>query len=127
MTRNPWTQTVPAYFYALLIVFLGSIPMGPLLPQQFEYGDKFEHCVAFAVFEVLVYRAVRFSRPMFSRVRGHVLAVVMVSLAGAGLEVWQSVIPWRSSDLLDWVADTVGAFGAALLAMGVAAVPRKAG
>jgi VanZ family protein len=126
MKRTAWTQVVPAYAYAILIFVLGSLKISAPVPRDLDFGDKYQHCIAFALLEFLVYRALRFSKPVFTRPRAHLLAVVITSLIGAGLEVWQSFIPYRSSEVLDWIADSVGAVIAAAIALRLAPVARKA-
>jgi VanZ family protein len=125
MKKNVWTQVVPAYAYVVLIFVLGSLKISAPIPRDLNFGDKYQHCIAFALLEILICRAVRFTRPAFAPSRAHLFAVVISSLVGAGLEVWQSFIPYRSSELLDWIADSVGALIAAVVALKLVPLMRK--
>ena len=61
--------------------------------------DKLYHAGNFGVLGILLYLAT-----------GRVyLAVLLASLYGVSDEVHQAYVPGRSADMLDWVADTVGA------------------
>jgi VanZ family protein len=77
------------------------------------WTDKSDHFAAFFVFEILVVRAL--SSEVHSALRRHGLAIAISALFGALLEGWQGLLPWRSMELLDWVADVLGALlGAAI-------------
>ena len=63
----------------------------------------------------LVLRALLYYRREAPRGRLLLVSMALASLAGALLEFWQSFLPYRSADVLDWVADTVGALIAGAL------------
>lgn len=85
----------------------GLTPTGPL---GLVGVDKWLHVGGYAVLASVVGYAlwVRAARPL-------VLAVVIVSVYGAGLEGVQSLLPLRSFDLLDMLANALGACLAALV------------
>lgn len=69
----------------------------------------------------LVGRAVRGrGRPAW---RATLAAMAAIALFGAVDELHQALVPGRSADVLDWVADVVGGMVALLLA--TARVPRR--
>jgi hypothetical protein len=106
----------PATVYLAGIFVLGSAGGGA---GPAGVSDKVAHLVAFGILALPMARALRYfrERPLAERLgRGALLS----SLAGALLEVWQAFLPHRSAELLDWVADTAGAFGVALVAAVVA-------
>ena len=56
------------------------------------------------------------------------LAVALASLYGATDEFHQSLVPGRDADVVDWVADTLGAaIGAALATAAIRALRRPRG
>jgi VanZ family protein len=99
----------PALAYAVVILIMGSLPVAP--PGAAEVSDKTLHSVAFGLLAMLSARAFVHLDPRASRwaalARGFASAVAV----GGALELWQALLPYRSCELLDWVAD---AFGAAL-------------
>lgn len=102
----------PACAYVVYIFVMGSLPeVGPPMGS----GDKVAHFVAFGIMVFFVARAVPYFRPDLTNGRRVVVAAMWTSGLGALLEVWQSLIPYRSAEVLDWVADTVGATVAALV------------
>jgi VanZ family protein len=115
--RHFWSHTFPLWAYALVVLVACSVPIA--VPRQGGlWTDKSDHFVAFLIFEILAARALqdralRSGAP--SRLRRHGLAIAISALFGALLEGWQGLLPWRSMELLDWVADVLGALlGAAI-------------
>jgi VanZ family protein len=109
-----WAISVwPAWLCTLLILVIGSIPQGP--PGAQRLNDKLLHFVGFAFAAWLWGRACRALWPAAPArthaVRGGLASTVL----GALLELWQAFLPYRSAELLDWVADALGALLAALL------------
>jgi VanZ family protein len=108
-------QVWPALGSALGILVLGSLPMAT--PGAQRHSDKLLHALGFGVFAWLTVRAVRAHWPAAGR-RGALLAGFAASAGlGALLELWQALLPYRSAELLDFVADALGA----LLAVAVTA------
>ncbi|HVU02162.1 MAG TPA: VanZ family protein [Polyangiaceae bacterium] len=108
----------PAFAYVAYIFVMGSI-RGADTPMH--VSDKTAHFLAFGLMVPLFARALRHLAPRVSPVVALLLAAALSSGAGALLEVWQAFIPWRSSDVWDWVADTMGAAAALLVLFGVRA------
>jgi VanZ family protein len=106
-----WYVT-PAAVYLPYIFFEGTKndPETPL-----GVSDKTAHFVAFGLMVPLFTRALRYFWPATPRWRLILAAAGLASLAGALLELWQSFLPFRTAEFLDWAADTVGAAAAAVL------------
>jgi VanZ family protein len=101
----------------LAIFVVGSLPgavrVGP------DVGDKIQHAIGFALLAWLWCRALRRLRPEAGK-RRTVLGAFFVSAGvGGALELWQGVLSYRTCELLDWVADGVGAALAVALYAGV--------
>jgi VanZ family protein len=106
-------NVVPAVLYVLAIFYGGSLehpspPDVPILPV-----DKLVHFFGFAGMQITVTRAVRYEVPRLGFARQLLVAALICSLLGAALELYQALLPTRSADVVDWVADTVGALTAA--------------
>ena len=95
--------------WCALIFFLSSqstLPMPPLFP----HGDKVIHAGAYAVMGVAAWRIFQH---LPWPVTLHVLySICFCSLYGVSDEWHQSFVPGRDSDVMDWLADTVGAASA---------------
>ncbi len=120
-----WLQVAPALLYAALVFYGGTVD----LPQpRFESGgvplDKVAHFGAFALMQLLWWRAIGYELPGFNPRTRAWLGALLATLLGGTLELYQSALPHRSADLLDFAAD---AFGAVLAALLVAARARDAG
>ncbi len=110
--RSALLSVGPVTLYVVLIFIGGSIRGGGPPPNV---SDKTMHAAAFGVMQLLFVPAVRHFRPEWPTARLASAALGATSAVGALLEFWQAFIPYRSSEFLDWVADTVGASLAALL------------
>jgi ABC-type Fe3+-siderophore transport system permease subunit len=109
-------HVAPALLYAGVILYMGSIPDPPTLHMDFEARDKLMHAGAFVGMQLSVFRAVRWHRGGLPLVRQLLVAALLSSAFGATLEFWQALLPERSAEFLDWMADNVGAaLGAGLL------------
>lgn len=99
--------------YGGAIFYGGVIDVGPLPDPGLVPADKLLHFGAFLGFQWLVELALL---EMASRPR-RLLAVGIAAGVGIALEAVQAALPHRSAEMLDCVADTLGAVaGAALLA-----------
>ena len=102
-------RAVPAVVY-VFIVFGGSVvtPPGSGLTPTGPFGlvgaDKWLHAATYAALVVLVAYAMWTITP-----RLLVVAITLAAVYGAGLEVVQSFLPLRSFDLLDMLANALGA------------------
>jgi hypothetical protein len=116
--RRPgfFVHVVPALLYVLAVFYGGSVGVATVTAVPFLSFDKLLHGVAFAGMQLVVFRAVRFQLPRLELARHNLLTLCLVSAIGALLEFYQLALPHRSAELLDWVADTLGAaLGAAFL------------
>ncbi len=100
--------------YASAVLLLGLVPMGPLpIPGTFVPQDKLVHAVVFAGMAGLSLFA-------FAHVRKRaVLAFTLTTAVGGLLELLQALVPYRSADWFDLLADGVGAGLGALLVSAV--------
>ncbi len=104
---------LPVAAYIALIFLLSSV-QGSQLPGTFPFMDKTAHLLEYALFGLLVGRAIRFTLS-----GGRAVAVVLGTIAiGAAVglldEIYQSTVPGRWSDPLDWLTD-VGAVATAVV------------
>lgn len=103
-----YLRFLPALLWASLIFTLSSFPKLPEVPLTFNGVDKAAHATFFGILCALVVFGV-----------GHrgrsalLIGVLATSLYGAFDEVHQMFVPGRTPDILDWLADTIGAVVAA--------------
>ncbi|MEL6546072.1 MAG: VanZ family protein [Myxococcota bacterium] len=99
-----WIRFVPAVLWALFIFALSSRSKLPQLPGTFPGIDKVAHAVVFGVLTLLLLFADRFPRGWRA-----LLWVAVAFAYGISDELHQSLVPGRSVDVLDAVADLTGA------------------
>lgn len=103
-----WMWWLPAILWAAGIFYL-SARTGDELPRfDFPMLDKIVHFGLFGVLALLAFAGLRFGSGL--RFGAAVLlAFALASLYGGTDELHQLFTPARSSDLRDWIADTLGA------------------
>lgn len=113
MTRRPQllrvARAVPAFLYTAGIFYAGTIQLSGL-PTGFGL-DKVFHLISFAGLALLIELGAFEAGPRLSAI----LSVVLASAVGLALELVQAALPHRSAEVLDWVADTVGALGGVVI------------
>jgi VanZ family protein len=114
MIRRPWWWLWgPAFLQMAAIFVASSIPDLGALPGG--VSDKTGHSVGYALLGALVLRGLSGGR--FSGVTWRTVAAAIALSAAYGVsdEFHQSFVPGRTPDVMDVVADAVGATGAAIL------------
>ena len=115
--RRAWASldVLAAGLYAAAIFVIGSLPATPAVARGMS--DKVQHTLGFALLAWLACRALRRLRSQWPVSRLLVSSVLFSVIIGGALELWQGWLGYRSCELLDWVADGLGAgIGVALYA-----------
>ena len=100
---------LPALLYTGVLFWLGAIRVSFYVPQGFVPQDKLNHFGAFGLLVWLAYRAFRFEFEAAAVGRLIWVSIAASSSMGLLLEIWQLLFPYRSAEVADWVADTLGA------------------
>ncbi len=98
----------------MLIVLISMIMPTPQLELQVNYADKWVHVLVFAALGAW---AAQIYTPSPALWRAGIGLVAF----GASTELIQALIPWRSGDILDFLADSVG------VGLGLAIAPTMLG
>ena len=93
-------------FYCSFIFWLSSKPALPV-PMLFSHQDKIHHMGAYFIMGILAWR---FFNDFFSKpTTVMIVSLCFCSIYGISDEWHQSFVPGRETDVLDWLADTIGA------------------
>jgi len=98
----------PTLAYMMLVWVLSSIPRTApvvIVPMQ----DKVVHLVEYAVLAILYCYSIARSLPQWKKPAVLALSVLLAALWGAVDEWHQSFMPNRDADVMDAVADALGA------------------
>jgi VanZ family protein len=108
-------HVAPAALYVACVFVLGLLPEGPEAPEFVSHSDKLAHLLVFGLMQWVLLKPVRFLWP--ERPLGWQLwrTFLVVLTLGAALELAQGLTPTRSMELLDLVADALGALLVAFL------------
>ena len=101
---------LPVYLYAGLIFIYSSLAHPPPLAPKILYGDKLLHFVEYAILGYLIARAAKNSSSLKLRTHFRIFAVGIAFLYGVSNEFHQYFIPERDGEILDVLADGLGAF-----------------
>lgn len=120
--QNPlrWKLFIPAIVWFLIVLVLLCIP-GKDMPEtrfSFRDADKLVHFFMFGMMAYLFCRPFLLSNTYSGSGKNfiYLLIVLAVSLWGLSTEFIQKYyVPHRDFELLDWLADSLGAFGAYLI------------
>ncbi len=94
----------------MLVAFtLGSLPMKNPPGMDFAASDKVGHLIAFGLVQVTHARAGLYLWPRASWGRLILGSIVSATALGGLLELWQFLLPHRSSEWADFLADGIGA------------------
>ena len=103
----------PPVLFAGLIFSVSHISVVRIPIKTFSFIDKVAHALEYSLLCLLLFRALRYLRRDWLCQWSPLVALVIASLYGVTDE-WHQSLVGRTSDVMDWVADT---FGAALMAM----------
>src|SRR2546423_11710921 len=98
---------IPVILWAAIIFLLSSMSAPPMPPMAFPLRDKIGHAVLYAGLAWLVARALWLHSRSLPKTLA--LAILLVSAYGASDEFHQQFVPYRTCDVMDWLADTIGA------------------
>ena len=100
MTSRRW---LPPALWAALILVLTSIPSPVEAPGGIPHLDKVVHLALYGALGWLVARALQSRRPL-------ALAAALTAIAlFAAIDEWHQQFFTRTPDLVDWLADVIGA------------------
>jgi VanZ family protein len=82
-----------------------------------EIGDKVNHYIAFFVLGFFLNLTLKYQN-RYPVLKKNILLTTIIIAAGYGLldELHQLFVPGRSAEVLDWIADFIGAISGSILA-----------
>ncbi len=113
---------LPAILFMALMFALSSIPGGRV--PRVPVSDKLMHAAMYFAFCLLIFRGLRATCNRWLYRFAPLVALAIASSYGVADELYQGTVG-RTVDVGDWVADTVGAAMAAVIAMVYAEVKRE--
>lgn len=100
---------MPVCLYCLLIYVQSAFPSPFRLPKSLPQGDKLLHFAGYAVLGFLFFRAFRASFPQKKSLFLLYISITASGIYGAADEFHQSFVRYRTSDIMDFLADILGA------------------
>ena len=100
---------LPVYVYAGLIFIHSSLSTPPLVPRIWQ-GDKLLHLLEYAIFGYLIARAAKNAVSLELNAHFRIFAICVAVIYGLSDEFHQYFVPGRQADILDVLADGLGAF-----------------
>jgi VanZ family protein len=107
-TKHFISRWLPLIIYCLIIFIQSSLPAYERLPE-FRFSDKLLHFGAYALMGILFFRAFQTLRIKSDARRLILFSIAAATLYGISDEIHQYFVPFRNADLLDVLANTLGA------------------
>jgi VanZ family protein len=109
---------LPLIIYWIVLFVATTIPARSV-PSLGIGGDKVAHFFAYLILSVLLYLTLSFQKKSSFGQRNAILLTLAVAICyGVFDELHQMLVPGRSAELLDWIADSLGAsFGVLLTSL----------
>jgi glycopeptide antibiotics resistance protein len=113
----PIKKFIPAILWFLLVLFLICLP-GQEFPEMDGWSawlekihfDKWVHAGMFGIMMILFSLPFKTSDlPETKKKSNYLIIAVLICIWGLATECIQLYVPFRSFDLLDWAADSLGA------------------
>jgi VanZ family protein len=101
-----WTWLPILAYVALIFTLSSQQNLAP--PFHFSEGDKLAHTLEYGGLGMLLARGIRKRTRVKGPLAGGLAAVLVGVLIAAADEFWQSHVPGRNSNVLDWFADANG-------------------
>jgi len=105
---------IPLIIYWIILFILTTLP--GQMAVTLDVSDKIEHFGAYGLLSVFLYLNLSFQNrfKIFKKFPG-TFTVVIASFYGLLDEIHQLLVPGRSADVLDWLADFSGSLVAVLI------------
>lgn len=101
-------HTLPI-IWAIIIIIVSSIPSDKIPSIQIFGFDKVVHLFIYFVFGILIQRALYFSKGKVYNIRKiSLITISIIFLFGLFDELYQGLIPGRTTDVFDLIADLTG-------------------
>ncbi len=93
-----------------IILFVGTSIPAQSVPSLGIGGDKVVHFFAYLILSALLYLTFIFQEKLSFAQRNAILLTLAIAICYGVLdELHQMLVPGRSAELLDWIADALGA------------------
>jgi VanZ family protein len=108
--RGFWRQQFPALAWAVVIFGISSLPGSAIPESPLPQLDKLFHAGIFFIFCLLLNRGLH-NQSRFPLLSSYHLVISLIIVIGYGIsdELHQTVVPGRTPDFYDALADSLGA------------------
>ena len=103
-----FSRWLPLIIYCLIIFIQSSQPSYEHLPD-FKFSDKLLHISAYALLGILFFRSFQTLRIKTNSRLLILFSIVSASMYGISDEIHQYFVPFREAEILDVLADALGA------------------
>jgi VanZ family protein len=100
---------LPVIIYAIIIFYVSSL-RGEEIPSLFAYQDVVFHVIEYAVFAILINRALKACYPSLVYIKRIFWVFFVASVYAITDELHQACIPNRCASIKDFAFDVLGVF-----------------
>lgn len=105
---------IPWFLFSLAIIYASHQERIEFVDNSFYLSDKLLHFVAYFFYGLTIQFAL-INSTNYNKKKFYIIVIIIGSLFGISDEIHQYFIEGRSSEILDWVADTLGIASSLLL------------
>ncbi len=110
LEKNRTTLVFSTLVVYWIILFVGTSIPAQSVPSLGIGGDKVVHFFAYLILSALLYLTFIFQEKLSFAQRNAILLTLAIAICYGVLdELHQMLVPGRSAELLDWIADALGA------------------
>jgi len=110
LEKNKTTLVFSTLVVYWIILFVGTSIPAQSVPSLGIGGDKVAHFFAYLILSVLLYLTFIFQEKLSFTQRNAIILTLAIAICYGVLdELHQMLVPGRSAELLDWIADAIGA------------------
>ena len=110
LEKNKTTLVFSTLVVYWIILFVGTSIPAQSVPSLGIGGDKVVHFFAYLILSALLYLTFIFQEKLSFAQRNAILLTLAIAICYGVLdELHQMLVPGRSAELLDWIADALGA------------------
>lgn len=115
LSHKKYLINIPLIVYWVILFILTSLPTGLAIVTQ-DISDKVIHFGAYGLLSVFLYLQFYFQKKIkVAKMYPAVFTVLLASCYGIFDEIHQIIVPGRSCEFYDWLADFSGSLVAVLL------------
>ncbi|MCX6357002.1 MAG: VanZ family protein [Candidatus Aureabacteria bacterium] len=104
-----------AFVWAVVIFVAASVHVHPRVFMFFPHQDKLMHFIEYAILTFFIFKSFVHSSDLALAGRAVPFSLLLAIAYGGLIELYQYLLPYRTCELMDFVANSVGAIAVIIM------------